>query len=107
MNTSPSDLNMSIRFCILIKYLGCIKGNLVGQNFLLDIMQIREDIENTTSQGKLKNLFHDNEKTIYHTCSLLSTAFLQNNQENKLKYTAQLQYWKRIRETLVEKMSAS
>jgi len=73
----------------------------------MDIMQIREDIENTTSQTKLKGFFDLNEKAIMNACALLSTAFSRNNLEDELKFTAQLQYWKRIRETLVEKLSVS
>jgi molecular chaperone HscB len=81
--------------------------NMVGQDFLMNIMQIREDIDNTTSQTKLRGLFDDNEKAILNTCSLLSMAFSHNKLEDELKYTAQLQYWKRIRETLVEKLAVS
>ena len=73
----------------------------------MDIMQTREDVENTSSQVKLQGLFDENEKKIINTCSLLSTAFSQNNREDEFKYTAQLQYWKRIRETLVDKLSVS
>jgi len=73
----------------------------------MKIMQMREDIDCTTCQTILKKLFDDNEKVIIKTCKLLSMAFLQNNLEDIFKYTAQLQYWKRIRETLVEKLAIS
>jgi hypothetical protein len=70
----------------------------------MNIMQIREEIENTPSQEKLKEFLDENEKAIANTCSYLSTAFSRINLEDARRYTAQLQYWNRIRETLVEKI---
>jgi molecular chaperone HscB len=80
---------------------------LVGDAFLMEIMRIREDIENAaTDDAALKPLLDQNLQRIEETCHKLDVAFEAQNMPEALQLTAQLQYWNRIDETLREAMDS-
>ena len=80
---------------------------LVGMEFLMEIMQLREDIASTTNQDDMNAMMKDIQKQIDMVCSLLATAFENQDLEKALQLTAQLQYWNRVEETLREKIDVS
>jgi DnaJ-domain-containing protein 1 len=77
---------------------------LVGSDFLMRVMQIREDIESAASDQELKPLLAANEKAMEETLTQLQDALNADDMDEAVKFTAQLQYWNRIAETLREKM---
>ena len=81
-------------------------GELVGPDFLMDIMEIRQDIENITDDKALRPLYESNKTRIDETCHQLTAAFEAKDMDKALQLTAQLQYWNRIHETLREKMDS-
>jgi molecular chaperone HscB len=83
-------------------------GELVGNEFLMEIMEVRETLDSTTGDDALRPLLLDNQKRIEETSALLAQAFDIDppDLERALKLTARLQYWNRIDETLREKMKS-
>jgi Fe-S protein assembly co-chaperone HscB len=82
---------------------------LVGMEFLMEIMELREEIASTTNQEVLSKLMKDNQARMETLCVDLAIAFddTTTNLETALQLTAQLQYWNRIDETLHEKIDVS
>ena len=81
---------------------------LVGMDFLIEIMQLREDIASTTTnQDDMHAMMKDIQNQMDMVCSLLATAFENQDLEQALQLTAQLQYWNRVDETLREKIDVS
>lgn len=83
-----------------------ISGDLVGNAFLMGIMEIRETIAQTTGDTLLKPMLDENQKRIQETCEDLAIAFQTRDLQKALELTARLQYWKRIEETLRDKMDS-
>lgn len=81
-----------------------VSGDIVGQAFLFEIMELREEVDNANSNVKLKELLSDNRKRISDTCEKLGDAFHDNNFTEAKRLTAILQYWKRIDELIIEKI---
>jgi molecular chaperone HscB len=82
------------------------EGDLVGMVFLMEIMEVREIIDNTVGDDELRPLLLENQKEIDETSELLSEAFKQTNLEKALELTAQIQYFTRIDETIRDKMKS-
>jgi DnaJ-domain-containing protein 1 len=78
----------------------------VGHVFLMEIMEVRESVDNTTGDDALRPLLLENQKQIEETSELLSRAFENTNIEKALELTAQLQYFTRVDETIREKMKS-
>lgn len=81
-------------------------GELVGGEFLMEIMEIREEIQATLGDEALRKLLHENQARIDETCVELAEAFDENDLDKALELTARLQYWNRIDETIREKMDS-
>lgn len=81
-----------------------ISGDIVGQQFLLQIMELREEVDDTKSEHNLKHLLADNKQRMNDTCSELAIAFSKNDFVGAKRMTAKLQYWKRIDELIIEKL---
>jgi len=79
-------------------------ANLVGNSFLLQIMEIREQAEDANTDDKIKPLIEENNSRIEETNQRLSDAFSQRDYEKAKRLTAELRYWDRIDETLREKI---
>lgn len=80
---------------------------LVGMEFLMEIMQLREDIASVTKQEDMISMMKDIQDQVDKVCSLLAAAFEDQDLEKALQLTAQLQYWNRVDETLREKIDVS
>jgi Fe-S protein assembly co-chaperone HscB len=79
-------------------------GDLVGMEFLMNVMELREEISETEDQGVLKTMKRDNQERIDKLCEELEGAFEEEDLETALVLTAKLQYWNRIDETIKEQM---
>lgn len=90
LNDMPMEENMS--------------GDVVGQTFLLTIMELREEVEDAKSENELKELLKNNRERMSETCQKLSIAFGENDLMEAKRLTAMLQYWKRIDELIIEKL---
>lgn len=80
-------------------------GELVGSEFLMHIMEIRESIQYCRDDRLLKSLLKGNQMRVDQTCDELSRAFESHNYDKALEETARLQYWHRIDETIREKIN--
>jgi len=80
-------------------------GDLVGMEFLMQIMEIREDVEAASSDEDLQKLLDANKNRIVTTIGELQKSFEEPNFEEAVRQTACLRYWNRAEETVREKMS--
>ena len=89
------------------------KGNLVGNMFLMEMMEFRETIDSivndkndddSVKHKKLQEMLHKAEQEIDSLCNELDAAFHDESYDNAIELTAKLQYWNRIEETINEKL---
>ena len=83
-------------------------GSLVANDgmLLMEVMEIREEIDDAEEDAEvLRKLLVQNEERIGNTCTELADAFESDNMDEARRLTARLQYWKRIEEKIVDKMS--
>lgn len=76
---------------------------IVDPQFLMEIMEIREDVENKPAEG-LQPLYMENEWRTQECMRQLAQAFQAEDWKAARTLTTQLQYWNRIHEALLEKM---
>lgn len=79
-------------------------GQLVGSEFLMYIMEIREEIQLTNEDRTLKRMLLENKQRQDQTCDELSQAFESEQYQIALELTARLQYYHRIDETIRDKI---
>lgn len=79
---------------------------LVGPEFLMEIMERREIIDAATADAALKPLLHENQQRMTQCVQRLTEQFAQSNVSAARELTAQLQYWHRIDETIRDKMTS-
>ena len=82
-------------------------GRLVGQEFLLEIMQLREMVDEMGDDDEdrgLKEQWKQNQVRIEETCEQLDEAIEAGDLDKALELTARLQYWNRIEETIRSKI---
>jgi len=70
-----------------------ISGAILGQEFLMEVMELREEVDCATAGDELDRLRADNKER----------TFAQNDLSEAKRLTAMLQYWKRIDERINEK----
>lgn len=71
----------------------------------MEIMELREQIEHSSADSELKPILHDCRTRQSELCEELTKAF-QNDDVKEAKYlTASLQYWNRIEERILEKIT--
>ena len=80
-----------------------ISGNILGHAFLMDVMEIRESVEDTSDADILMGLLDENKRRIEETCNELAVAFKDDNLDEAVRLAAKLQYWNRIQESILEK----
>lgn len=68
-------------------------------------MEAREEIESATSDDKLRPLLQSCQKQQSELCQELAKAFREERIDDAKYLTAKLQYWKRIEETIMDKIS--
>lgn len=84
-------------------------SNLVGAEFLMEVMEIRQEIEESDTPKTLQRLWDENEVRIAQACDELSRILDTDSHSDRdfpeaQRLTAMLQYWVRVQETLREKM---
>jgi molecular chaperone HscB len=82
------------------------EANEVQEEFLMEIMELRHEIEAADTDVELKPLFDANLQRIAETCRVLHSALEAQNVDAAWKLAGELQYWNRIDETLREKMDS-
>jgi len=87
-------------------------AELVDMALLMEVMELREEIDEAAQDaGVLRTLLGQNEQRMEHVVKRLGEAFDGDgcggggNIEEARRLTAQLQYWKRIEEKIVDKLS--
>ena len=85
-----------------------LSQQVVGMDFLMQVMEIREEIENVTagSDDELRTLLDQNAQRMQETCRAFEEALENDDLDSALRYTARLQYWNRVTETIREKMDS-
>jgi DnaJ-domain-containing protein 1 len=76
----------------------------VGSSFLMEIMELRERIDELTTEADLQALQSQNQRQMEHLGEELTSAFDKNDLDEALRFTAMLQYHHRVDETVREKM---
>ena len=79
---------------------------MVGQDFLFQIMELREEVDDATTDGTLRELLEQNKNRIGDTCAELGVAFRDNDLPSAQRLTAILQYWNKIETTILDKMNS-
>jgi len=80
-------------------------GGLVDGPFLMEIMDIREAVEDAADlPAVLRRLFEENNGRMEESCRALEAHFREEDFETARKKTAELSYWVRINEELRERM---
>ena len=83
-------------------------SELVDMGLLMEVMEIREEIDSASHDADvLRTLLGQNERRVENTVRLLGRAFDEDggDMDAARRSTAQLQYWKRIEEKIVDKLS--
>jgi len=82
-----------------------ISGDIVGQEFLMMVMELREEVDLATQNDEdLKSIRDDNNKRIREVCHEIGIAFDGNDLDEAKRLTAMLQYWNKIEEEILEKI---
>jgi len=81
-------------------------GELVGNEFLMTIMMVRENVEDANSDEKLQQLLKENDDRVQQCCVELDAAFEAGDYATAKKLSAQLQYWSRVEETIKENVDS-
>ena len=77
----------------------------VDHEFLMKIMEIRESIDEIEKDEKLRHFLNENNQKIKDTCVSLNIAFENKDFDKMKKLTVQLQYWYKVEETIIDKIS--
>lgn len=82
-------------------------SELVDMALLMEVMEIREEIDEASDDAAiLRTLMGQNEERMGKVVKMLGEAFDgRKDMEEARRLTAQLQYWKRIEEKIVDKLS--
>ena len=80
------------------------KKSLVNNNLLVTIMAIREEVDSTSTDSELRPILHCCREQQDEICEKLALSFRKGQMKDAKYLTAELQYWKRIEETIIEKM---
>ena len=82
-----------------------LQGDLVGQDILFQIMELREEVDDALTDETLRELYEQNKLRIRDTCEELGLAFKRNDFTSAQRLTAILQYWNKIETSIVDKMN--
>lgn len=83
-----------------------LSGNILGADFLMQVMSLREEVEESQSKEDLRRQLQENKIRISEAVEDLATAFDQNDFHKAKCAAATLNYWKRIEETVNDKISS-
>lgn len=96
--------NESLEEASLRELLGGTSSSSTQTNLLLQVMEIREVIEEASNDDDLKPLLEENNQRMDDICDQLGNAFDAQDLDRALELTVMLQYFHRIDETIREKM---
>jgi len=81
-------------------------NSIIDGSLLMKIMELREEVEGASSDEELRPLLQSCEESIRELCKGIDNSFRANKIEDAKLLTAKLQYWKRIEERIVDKISS-
>ena len=73
----------------------------------MEVMEIREEIEHASSDEELRPILKACQKSQAELCDELAIAFREERIDDAKSLTAKLQYWNRIEETIIDKMTSA
>lgn len=79
--------------------------SIIDPTILLEIMEIREAIEHSTSDEELKPFLDECRQRQSTLCKDLASAFQVNDMKEAKYLTACMQYWSKIEERILEKIT--
>ena len=74
--------------------------------FLMEVMEMREEVEHASTDNELRPLLQTCKTQQSELCEELAKSFREEHIEDAKHQTAKLQYWNRIEETIVDKISS-
>lgn len=80
--------------------------SIANNAFLMEIMEAREEVESASSDDELRPLLRSCQTRQSELCRDLEKSFGDDRVDDAKLQTAKLQYWKRIEETIMEKISS-
>mmetsp|Transcript_6433 Transcript_6433/g.9420 ORF Transcript_6433/g.9420 Transcript_6433/m.9420 type:complete len:206 (-) Transcript_6433:127-744(-) len=83
-----------------------LSGNILGAEFLMQVMSIREEVEESKSNEDLSRQLQENKIRISEAVEDLAAAFDQDDFHKAKCAAVSLNYWKRIEETVKDKMTS-
>ena len=80
--------------------------SIIDHALLFEVMEIREQIEDASSDEELRPILQSSLKKKDELINQLAEAFREGRIDDAKRITAKLQYWARIEETIVGKMTS-
>jgi len=80
--------------------------SIVNNNLLMKIVMVREEVDNASTDEELRPILQSCREEQDEICEKLAVSFRKERMEDAKYLTAELQYWKRVEETIIEKMQS-
>jgi molecular chaperone HscB len=92
-----------------------LHGHMIGESdqsvvsnaFLMEIMEAREEVEHASTDAQLKPLLKACQTRQSELCKELEKSFDDHSVDDAKLQTARLQYWRRIEDTILEKITST
>ena len=97
------NINIDINYAWLIRHHLFCQSELVGSDFLMEIMELRETIDHTSEETELQQLQTHNLLQMEQIGKEFTIALDRDNLDEALRLTAMLQYCHRVDETIRDK----
>ena len=78
--------------------------SIVNNHLLVTIMTVREEVDSASTDSELRPILQSCREQQDEICEKLSVAYSKGRMKDAKYLTAELQYWKRVEETIIEKM---
>ena len=70
----------------------------------MTIITVREEVDSASADSELRPILQSCREPQDEICEKLSVAYSKGRMKDAKYLTAELQYWKRVEETIIEKM---
>lgn len=80
--------------------------SIIDSSLLMKIMELREEVEEASLDEELRPLLQSCEESIRELCEGIDDSFRAERIEDAKLLTAKLQYWKRIEDRIIDKISS-
>jgi Fe-S protein assembly co-chaperone HscB len=80
--------------------------SIVNNNLLMKIMMVREEVDSASTDEELRPILQSCREEQDELCEKLAASFQKDRMVDAKYLTAELQYWKRVEETIIEKMKS-